>query len=97
MSKSVLVIDTPKCCIECPMCFQSDEMSIGAFEYRKLYSCRYAPSDVEDFYLPDILHGKPKWCPLKEAPQKKPDKATGEWFNFIMATMCALIDFKRFE
>lgn len=71
MSKSILVIDTPECCMECPMCFQSGEISIGKFEYRRLYSCRYAPGDVEDFYLPDILHNKPDWCPLREIPQKR--------------------------
>lgn len=70
MSKSILVLDAPECCIECPMCFQSDEMSIGKFEYRKLYSCRRAPSDVEDYYLSDILHGKPGWCPLRDLPEK---------------------------
>lgn len=70
MSKSMLVIDTPKCCMECPMCFQSDEIPIGKFEYRKLYSCRCAPSDIEDFYLLDILHSKPDWCPLRDLPEK---------------------------
>lgn len=72
MSKSILVMDNPLCCMECPMCFQSDEISIGKFEYRKLYSCRYAPSDVEDFYLPDILNSKPDWCLLRGLPEKKP-------------------------
>lgn len=72
MSKSIFVMDDPLCCMECPMCFQSDEISIGNFEYRRLYSCKRAPDDIEDFYLPDILHGKPDWCPLRDLPEKKP-------------------------
>lgn len=65
--------------MECPLCFQSDEISIGKFEYRRLYSCRYAPSDVEDFYLPDILNTKPDWCPLMELPQKMAEE--NRWFS----------------
>lgn len=71
MGKSILVMDTPECCMECQMCFHADDLSIGKFEYRRLYSCRFALSDVEDFYLPDILGEKPDWCPLQYAPEKK--------------------------
>lgn len=86
MSKSILVMKTPDACMHCPMCFQADEISIGEFEYRKLYSCRYAPSDVEDFYLKDILRKKPDWCPFKEIPKKKevPENGflTGEMYGY---------------
>lgn len=75
MGKSILVMDTPHCCMECNMCFKADEISIGKFEYRRLYSCRYAPSDVDDFYLLDILGKKPDWCPLQDAPKKKDKNA----------------------
>lgn len=71
MGKSILVMDTPVCCMECPMCFHADDISIGNLEYRRLYSCRFAPSDAEDFYLPDILSKKPDWCPLQDVPEKK--------------------------
>lgn len=71
MSKSVLVIDTPDACIDCPMCFRSDKITIGEFEYKQLHSCRYTPSSEEDVYLEDILRKKPDWCPLKEIPKKK--------------------------
>lgn len=71
MGKSILVMDTPECCMECPMCFHADDLSIGKFEYKRLYSCRFALSDAEDFYLPDILGQKPDWCPLQDAPEKK--------------------------
>ena len=70
MSKSILVIDTPSCCMDGPMHFQSGEIPIGRFEYLRLFSCRYAPSDAEDFYLPDISSEKPDWCPRRELPEK---------------------------
>ena len=70
MSKVMLIMDKPDACIECPLCFKAEEISIGAFEYRRLYSCKRVPEDVEDIYLEDILHKKPDWCPLKDVPNK---------------------------
>ena len=52
------------------MCFHADDLSIGKFEYKRLYSCRFVPSDAEDFYLPDILSAKPDWCPLQDMPER---------------------------
>lgn len=71
MGKSILVMETPKRCMECQMCFHADDLSIGKFEYKRLYSCRFAPSDAEDFYLPDISSTKPDWCPLQDMPERK--------------------------
>lgn len=71
MSKSVLVIETPGCCIECQMRFRSGEISIGKFEYRKLYSCKRTPYEIGVCYFPDILHSGPDWCPLLDFPGKK--------------------------
>lgn len=70
MGKSILVMETPKRCMECQMCFHADDLSIGKFEYKRLYSCRFAPSDAEDFYLPDISSTKPDWCPLQDMPER---------------------------
>lgn len=80
MGKSILVIDTPDCCMECPMRFLSGRLRCGKLKYRRLYSCRYAPSDAEDFYLKDPLgHEKPNWCPLREVPQKMAEE--NRWFS----------------
>lgn len=71
MSKVMLIMDNPNACIECPLRYESEEISIGVFEYKRLYSCRKAPDYAEDIYLEDILHKKPDWCPLKEVPERK--------------------------
>lgn len=77
MSKVMLIMDKPNACIDCPLCFEAEQISIGVFEYKRLYSCRKVPDDVEDIYLEDILNKKPDWCPLKDVP-KKIEKATGD-------------------
>lgn len=59
MSKSILVIDTPKCCRECPVCASYQE---SAFSPRE-YWC--SPMDNRDAEP----EGKPDWCPLKPAPE----------------------------
>ena len=66
MSKSIIAIETPENCIECPFCYKSGEMMVRPYEYRHLYSCRFVPENVEDICIGDILNGKPDWCPLKE-------------------------------
>lgn len=71
MSKVMLIMDKPNACIKCSFCFKADEMSMGNFEYKRLYSCKHIPSDVEGIYLEDILHKKPDWCPLKDVPKKR--------------------------
>ena len=48
-------MDMPKMCIECPFC--TEEETCIAF-------------DVNTIEV-DILAYKPKWCPLREVPQKK--------------------------
>jgi hypothetical protein len=55
MAKAILVMDMPKYCIECPFCTEEEECI--AF-------------DVNTIEV-DILAYKPKWCPLREVPQKK--------------------------
>ena len=54
MNKSILVIDTPECCRECPLCAEEH------MTYRDY--CRIT-NDV--IWTMD----KPKWCPLKPLPE----------------------------
>lgn len=58
MSKSILVIDTPDCCMNCDIMFH-DEQS---------YWCPHkdAKADVFDYIKTGT---KPDWCPLKEIPE----------------------------
>lgn len=62
MSKSILVIDTPKRCSMCEF----------LKEYNKDHYCsRLGENDVVDEYMQSTPKGKPNWCPLKEMPEKK--------------------------
>lgn len=62
MSKSILVIDTPKACIDCPCHFAGESgMVMCGVEKKKLLA-----EDIETF--------KPDWCPLKHAPMYKNDR-----------------------
>lgn len=71
MSKGIIVLDEiPKSCIDCPMCYHSEDMSLGRFQYERLYRCKLEPEEVEQVYLEDILHKKPEWCPIKPMPEK---------------------------
>ena len=77
MSKAILVMDMPKKCLECPLKYKSEELSLGNFTYQQLFRCKYEPEDISEddgdiVYLNDIMmKGKPNWCPLREVPQKK--------------------------
>lgn len=70
MSKVILIIDKPNACVDCPFHFEAEKISTGVFQYKLLFACRYAPSDVEDFYLENIMDEKPDWCPLRDVPDK---------------------------
>lgn len=70
--KGIIVLDKiPKSCVECPMCYHAEDMSLGRFKYERLYKCKLEPEDIEQVYLEDILHKKPDWCPIK-IPKKIP-------------------------
>lgn len=69
MAKGIILLeDIPRSCVECPMCYHATDMSIGKFQYERLYRCGLEPEDVEQVYLEDICHKKPDWCPIKELP-----------------------------
>ena len=70
MSKSILVIDTPKTCVDCIFC---QEYRTKNREYAYCYATN---GDSEnDMKLIDCMYGyhqsKPDWCPLKLLPEKK--------------------------
>lgn len=58
MGKSILVIDIPEKCIECPLC---------AFERR----CQ---AKEEILMPSNIRGQKPDWCPLQDVPEKRDSK-----------------------
>lgn len=60
MNKSILVIDTPTKCEECP-CYTDEMIS------KHWNMCRKLNKDV------DTEANKPYWCPLKPIPQEKED------------------------
>lgn len=55
MSKSILVLDTPDACIDCPCHFADDGGMVWCGKENK----RLLTDDIETF--------KPDWCPLREA------------------------------
>ncbi len=69
MDKSVLVMDTPKTCLDCMFCFELDE---------GIEACCSVTADEEDKSLcKEIIcengycNNKPEWCPLKELPKEE--------------------------
>lgn len=68
MGKSILVIDTPECCKECPFC-----KGLNACKVMK-----YLNGDkITTIYTVDkqIFDGtRPDWCPLQDAPKKRDSK-----------------------
>lgn len=59
MSKSILVIDTPRDCFGCP-CYSSGENGV--------YFCNKENRIISK---QDIEKYKPDWCPLRDLPKKK--------------------------
>lgn len=55
MSKSILVLDTPDACIDCPCHFADDGGMVWCGKENK----RLLTDDIKTF--------KPDWCPLREA------------------------------
>ena len=71
MAKGIIVLDEiPKSCVDCPMYYHAEDMSLGKFKYERLYKCKIMPEEVEQVYLEDILHKKPVWCKIRPIPDK---------------------------
>ena len=60
--KSILVIDTPKDCYDCPCSNEG------------CYLCQISRRQLED----DFQEKRPSWCPLKELPSNKEIKGDWE-------------------
>lgn len=77
MIKAVLVMDMPSSCLECPLRYESEEISLGNFSYQKLFRCKCEPENISEdngdiVFLNNIMmESKPDWCPLRELPEKK--------------------------
>lgn len=65
MSKSVLIINTPRSCCDCVACRADEREHLGEFTYRQLHKCL-----VKDHYLgyEEVMHVRPSWCPLRDIP-----------------------------
>ena len=67
MSKSVLITDTPKSCIDCRFCMELDEGINACCELR------YDENDLSSYKMiktrMGYYHQKPDWCPLKIMPE----------------------------
>ena len=66
MNKSILVIDTPEYCRECPLCAEDRQT------YRDY--CRITDDVIWSL-------DKPDWCPLKPLPEKETNDRLVEWGN----------------
>lgn len=67
MDKSVLVMDTPKTCLDCMFCFEFElDEGIEAF-------CSVTADEEDKSLCKDIIceNNKPDWCPLKELPKEE--------------------------
>ena len=56
--KSILVMDMPSSCIDCPCHFAGMSTVVCGVNKKKLMA-----DDIETY--------KPEWCPLRPAPEKK--------------------------
>lgn len=72
MSKSVLVIDTPESCAQCPLLNGSDECVM-----------QDASANFNADSFDDLMHG----CPLKSLPEKMTGVAPTDHWNSIKAGM----------
>lgn len=92
MSKSVLVIDTPENCYDCPF----GTAYCGKLEY--VGYCELADCLDYDVILMTEEHydyeseSRPEWCPLKPLPEKMTEAAQADHWNSIKAGWNGCID-----
>ena len=66
MSKAILVMDMPDCCLGCRFCREIDEGIEACCEIM------YEPGDSSLYrMIEDYCQCRPNWCPLKKLPAKK--------------------------
>jgi hypothetical protein len=86
MSKSVLVIDTPENCYDCPL----GTAYCGELEYEGL--CELADClDYDEILITEEHYdceskSKPDWCPLKPLPEKSATE------NDMTDYQCGMVD-----
>ena len=85
MSKSVLVIDTPRTCMRCPFGLIIGDYFFCVIAIYKDGAARQIRGD---------LYGvkKQDWCPLKSLPEKMTGVAQTDHWNSIKAGWNACID-----
>jgi len=72
MSKSILIIDTPDNCRECP-CHFTDMVTFNPKEGEKFFSFLCGANNKR-LDIEEMNNLRPDWCPLKEVPQKYPER-----------------------
>lgn len=72
MSKAILLMDMPKACFECPLCYKAETTIVGYHMFKQHYRCKKQPQNqnVNDLRLTVAEYERPNWCPLKEVPDK---------------------------
>ena len=68
MSKSVIVIDTPNSCIECPCCIRTEMDTY----------CGMTDMQLE-YDFEQRMYARHNWCPLKELPEKHKELSIKEY------------------
>lgn len=70
MAKAVLIIDMPKSCNECPLCFNGN---YGEWDFCAATGHLDEFGDIDCEEVTEKIRKKgsrPDWCPLKELPEK---------------------------
>lgn len=84
MSKSVLVMETPKNCYECPFsCTNGNDTDCGHCELEMYLIDGEVVINEEYFDFESEV--KPDWCPLKLLPEKMTGVAQTDHWNSIKA------------
>lgn len=71
MSKSILVIGTPKRCLDCS--FGNSQESNGEEVYCNILNCTTYQKDIYEDEEEEELYNskKPDWCPIRNIPKKR--------------------------
>lgn len=68
MSKSILVIDTPTCCADCPLMLWD---ALSEYYGACVPTLKEVNSVTDEYKENEDRDTRPSWCPLKPMPQKK--------------------------
>jgi len=77
MSKSILIIDTPENCRNCP-CHFTDMVTLNPKEGENFFVFLCGANNKE-LGLKEMNSTRPSWCPLKRTPQKLAEE--NRWFS----------------